>query len=159
MNIFVLDTDPKIAAQYHCDKHVVKMILETAQLLCTAHHVNGINANVEDYLYKQTHINHPCAIWARQSKENYDWLTELGLRLCKEYTKRYDKVHKSQYLIQLLTVHDPIDYPKKGLTEFAIAMPEEYRLNEVVSSYRNYYKYGKKDILTYKNSEIPEFLK
>lgn len=69
MNIFILDTNPKIAAQYHVDKHVVKMILETAQLLCSAHWLNGSEAP-----YKLTHKNHPCAIWTRECVENYNWL-------------------------------------------------------------------------------------
>ena len=65
MNIFVLDNDPFKAAEYQCDKHVVKMVLETAQLLCSAH---------ETAPYKRTHYNHPCAIWTRSSLSNYMWL-------------------------------------------------------------------------------------
>ena len=93
MNIFILDKDVKKCAQYHCDKHVVKMILETAQLLCGVHHVTAHDtAHVP---YKLSHKNHPCAIWARESFSNYVYLCELGLELCKEYTHRYGKRHKS----------------------------------------------------------------
>ena len=76
MNIFVLDTSPKLAAEYHCNKHVVKMIIETAQMLSTAHDYleTGISG-----LYKPTHKNHPCSIWVRQSRENYLWTLDLGM--------------------------------------------------------------------------------
>lgn len=85
MQVFVLDKDPVLAARYHCDKHVVKMIVETCQLLCTAHHLHGS----EQPPYRKTHVNHPCAIWARESRANYDWLIQLGFALSDEYTLRY----------------------------------------------------------------------
>jgi hypothetical protein len=87
MNIFVLSLNPRIAAELHCDKHVVKMILETAQLLYSVHWL--INPDVlPDNAYKKTHVNHPCAVWARDNAENYRWLCALGYYLCKEYTFR-----------------------------------------------------------------------
>lgn len=86
MNIFYLDSNPTLCAKYHNDKHVVKMILETAQLLCGVHWVTGKEAP-----YKLSHKNHPCSIWVRSSLENYLWLCELGLELCDEYTYRYGK--------------------------------------------------------------------
>jgi len=84
MNIFVLDTNQEKNPEYHCDKHVVKMIVETAQLLCSAHWMSGGSAT-----YRKTHVNHPCAVWARKTKSNYLWLCNHGLALCNEYTKRY----------------------------------------------------------------------
>ena len=95
MNIFFLDYDTKKCAKYHCDKHVVKMILETAQLLCGAHWVTGSEAP-----YKLSHKNHPCSIWVRESLSNYLYLCDLGLELCKEYTYRYGRTHKSQQIIE-----------------------------------------------------------
>ena len=86
MNIFVLDIDPQLAASLHLDKHVVKMPLETAQMLCTINAEFGI-----DVPYKATHKNHPCTLWAKATKANYQWLTALGLNLCYEYTYRYKK--------------------------------------------------------------------
>ena len=80
MNIFVLDENPQVAAQMHNDKHVVKMILETAQLLCGVHHMVGGDYDIP---YKLSHKNHPCAIWVRQCIENYIWLCDLGLSLCE----------------------------------------------------------------------------
>lgn len=93
MNIFVLDRDVKKCAIYHNDKHVVKMILESAQLLCGVHHMT--ESNINDIPYKLSHKNHPCSIWAREDISNYLWLCELGLELCKEYTYRYGRRHKA----------------------------------------------------------------
>ena len=97
MNIFFLDYDTAKCAKYHCDKHVVKMVLETAQLLCGVHHMCD---NVKNQApYKLSHKNHPCAIWTRESLSNYLYLCDLGLELCKEYTYLYGKRHKSQDVI------------------------------------------------------------
>jgi hypothetical protein len=94
MNIFFLHFDPKTCAQMHVDKHAVKMILESVQLLCSAHH---LHPNGEDLkLMKLTHKNHPSSIWTRESLSNYKWLLELTKELCKEYTYRYGKVHKCE---------------------------------------------------------------
>jgi hypothetical protein len=95
MNIFVLDNDTRLAALYHCDKHVVKMILETAQLLCTAHReLDGDERAARLSFYRATHKNHPCAKWARETRANYLWLYDLLKWLLHEYTFRYSKVHK-----------------------------------------------------------------
>ena len=92
MNIFVLDYDPVKAALFQCDKHIVKMPLETAQLLCSA--FKDVSTP-----YKKTHLNHPCAKWARKSKHNYEWLILHGLALCDEYQYRYKKTHQSKKVI------------------------------------------------------------
>ena len=106
MNIFVLDKDPKKCAEYHNDKHVVKMILETAQLLCGVHHMAESKLDIP---YRLSHKNHPCSIWARECIENYVWLCDLGMELCKEYTYRYGKRHKSQDIIEwCITNHPPL---------------------------------------------------
>ena len=94
IKIFVLDKDPELAAKYHCDKHVIKMILETAQILCTVRWKYGCQAP-----YNPTHINHPCVKWASESKDNYLWLCRLGVFLCREYRERYNKQHKSTLVI------------------------------------------------------------
>jgi hypothetical protein len=154
MNIFILDEDVKKCAQYHCDKHVVKMILETAQLLCGVHHVTAHDtAHVP---YKLSHKNHPCAIWARESFSNYVYLCELGLELCNEYTHRYGKRHKSLDVILWCIVNRP-NIPDKGLTDAAKAMPEEYKVKSVVDSYRNYYRGEKSGFASWKMRETPEW--
>ena len=156
MNIFLLDTDTRKCAQYHCDMHVVKMILETAQLLCGVHHMTD---QVTDQVpYKLSHKNHPCAIWSRESLSNYLYLCDLGLELCKEYTYRYGKRHKSQDVIEWCVTNKP-NICDKEFTEPARAMPNEYKVDSVVESYRNYYIGEKSKIAVWKNREIPEWFK
>lgn len=162
MNIFVLDLDVKKCAEYHCDKHVVKMILETAQLLCGVHHI--VNQGTTDRLYndqipyKLSHKNHPCAIWARESLTNYLYLCELGLELCKEYTYRYGKRHKSQDVIEWC-VTNKANICDKGFTEPPKAMPDEYKVKSVVESYRNYYMGAKSGFAVWKKRDVPEWFK
>ena len=156
MNIFFLDEDPTMSAQYHVDKHVVKMILETAQLLCGVHHMTD---QVTDQVpYKLSHKNHPCAIWSRESLSNYLYLCDLGLELCKEYTYRYGKRHKSQDVIEWCVTNKP-NICDKEFTEPARAMPNEYKVDSVVESYRNYYIGEKSKIAVWKNRDIPEWFK
>lgn len=152
MNIFFLDFNTKKCAEYHCDKHVVKMILETAQLLCGVHWVIGSEAP-----YKLSHKNHPCAIWTRSSLSNYLYLCDLGLELCKEYTYRYDKKHKSQDVIEWCLVNKP-NIHDVDFTAPPLAMGEEFKIgNDAIESYRNYYIEGKKAIVSWKNRSIPDW--
>jgi hypothetical protein len=153
MNIFFLDTAPEKIAEYHCDKHVVKMILETAQLLCGAHRVSGSDAP-----YKLSHKNHPCAVWSRQSAENYQYLCQIGIALCTEYTHRYGKQHKSGDVILWCSANIP-DIPfNVGLTPPPLAMPDEYKVAGCpVSSYRNYYKGAKVQFAKWTKRETPEW--
>lgn len=153
MNIFFLDENPKLSAQYHVDKHVVKMILETAQLLCGVHHSNN-PSSTHQVPYKLSHKNHPCAIWARESLSNYLYLCELGLELGKEYTYRYGKRHKSIDVIEWCIVNKP-NIPDIGFTKPAMAMPDEFKVDSVVESYRNYYMGAKKEFASWKKREKP----
>ena len=153
MNIFFLDSDPKKCAQYHNNKHVVKMILETAQLLCGVHHLHGRNNDVP---YKLSHKNHPCSIWVRSSYENYLWLCELGLELCDEYTYRYGKKHKSQSVIEWCIVNKP-NIPDITFTEPPLAMPDEFKVSDVIQSYRNYYMGPKRGFCVWSGRENPEW--
>ena len=154
MNIFFLDFDTKKCAQYHCDKHVVKMILETAQLLCGVHHVT--NQVTDQIPYKLSHKNHPCAISSRESLSNYLYLCDFGLELCKEYTYRYGRRHKSQEVIEWCLTNKP-NISDTEFTEPPKAMPDEYKVDSVVESYRNYYIGAKKDFAKWKNREIPDW--
>ena len=152
MNIFFLDFDVKKCAEYHCDKHVVKMILETAQLLCSAHHVTGGTAP-----YKLSHKNHPCSIWVRESLSNYLYLCELGLALGEEYTYRYGKKHKSVEVIEWCLVNRP-NIHDVDFTTPPLAMGNEYKIgNDVIESYRNYYRGAKSEIVSWKNRETPDW--
>lgn len=141
MNIFVLDTDVVKAAQYHLDKHCVKMILETTQLLN-----NALIAHDKEYLpvYRETHKNHPASIWASQSRENFVWLLRLGYALCDEYTYRYGKTHKCySILLDFEKSMRWLKIPANGATPFVKCMPDEYKVDDPVQSYRNYYRGAK----------------
>ena len=161
----------------HVDKHAVKMIVEYAQLLSTAHRVlDGVEyidassgrkikrwklgSSYEPILYKATHINHPSAIWVRQSYDNYRWLVSLLCQLCKEYTYRYGKTHKveSSGLYELLT-YAPFNIRPGVFTEPTPAMPEEYIIKgDSIQSYKNYYNGSKQHLHNWKNRPIPDFI-
>lgn len=154
MNIFVLDLDPKKCAEYHNNRHNIKMILESAQLLCGVHHIVGSQYDIP---YKLSHKNHPCSIWSRECIENYIWLCDLGLALCREYTYRYGKRHKSQDVIEWCIVNKP-NIPEIGnTTPFALAMPDDCKVGSVVDSYRQYYMTHKKSLGQWKNRSIPDW--
>ena len=160
MNIFYLDNNPRVCAEYHLDKHCIKMILEYAQLLSTAHRVLdgsvviGVSKtgrkqtryilpdSLDSILYSATHISHPSAVWVRHSISNYMWLAELLEECCKEYTYRYGKIHKveSSGLMQTLKNNLPKNIPNQTFTEPTPAMPDDCKVSgDSVSSYRNYY--------------------
>lgn len=180
MNIFYLDNDPKLCAKMHNDKHTVKMILEYAQLLSTAHRVldgvltidNGgatgrkrttyiLSDSRDVMLYRATHVNHPSAVWVRQSYQNYVWLYRLLNYLCKEYTHRYRKVHKVEHSGLLDDLYLPPDvlYKTRDTTKFTEptpAMPEDYKVvGDSITSYRNYYLNDKVKISRWTNAEMP----
>lgn len=144
MNIFVLHQNPQTAAEMMCDKHVVKMILETAQMMCTVVAAHDIQPP-----YRATHAKHPCTIWAGESQANWQWLIDHGLSLSAEYTKRYGKVHKSQAVIEWCRDQN-INLSAGGLTPFAQAMPPQYRNDCPVTAYRDYYHGEKAAIATWK---------
>jgi hypothetical protein len=151
MNIFILSEDPTEAAQLQCDKHVVKMVLETAQLLSTVKHQYG-----EPAPYKATHANHPCTKWAAHSLENFQWLHAHGMALGDEYTYRYGKQHKSHTVIQGL--QPPVAMPSLGLTPFALAVPGELRSASAVTTYREYYRQHKISIAAWTKRVAPSFM-
>ena len=160
MNIFLLHFNPKIAAEYHCDKHVVKMILETAQLLYTCHWVLNSDCLPEN-AYKKCHMNHPCGIWVRESLSNYKWLCELGKYLCEEYTFRYGKIHKTQAHLEWLMENPPASLTDVGITEIRLAMPNEYKQPNPVEAYRTFYiesKLKQRGIVKYTKREWPKWL-
>lgn len=157
MNIFYLSNDPRGCAEMHNDKHVVKMILEYAQLLSTAHRVlDGteligysktgrrqkryvLSDSRDSVLYSATHINHPSAVWVRQSDKNYDWLYVMWRELMSEYTYRYGKVHACERLEKQLS-RLPYNIPKGEFTEPTPAMPDDYKIDgDAIQSYHNYY--------------------
>ena len=173
MNIFVVDEHPVRAARQMVDKHVVKMILEAGQMLSTSHRVlDGdeyydrtknnrrikrwrLSDEREDKLWKASFVNHPCTRWTMESRMNYRWHATHALALCREYTHRYEKVHNSQSLIEYLFNREPLNIKEGGLTKFAIAMPDQYKVECSVESYRNYYRGEKAYFAKWKNRETP----
>jgi len=133
MNIFFLDPHPNVAASYLCDKHVVKMGIESAQMLSTAHWSNGGSAP-----YKRTHTNHPSTIWARASTNNYDWLVKHAFSILDEYEKRYGRRHKTRSVVEWLDLHRP-DLPVAAFTLPPQCMPDAYKREDTVDAYRAFY--------------------
>lgn len=180
MNIFYLSHNPTTAAKLHLDKHVVKMILEYAQLLCTAHRIldgtqipvtkltksgksktvkrfvlnNSIN---NDVMYNTTHINHPCTIWCRDNINNYMWLYELFVALCDEYTHRYGKKHKTDLLLRDILSRAPISIPHTPFTPPAQAMPDQFKNVDPVVAYRNYYNGAKAKFARWTKRPTPQW--
>ena len=167
MNIFILNDDPVVAAQEQCDKHVVKMIVESAQMLSTAHRmIDGViekrpsksgKTTVsyykllderEDILYKAVHFNHPCSVWSRESCCNYSWHYEHFIALCEEYTYRYGKVHSTETKLRDILSKLPKNINRVGgMTPFKLALksnPECVVLGlggtDAVATYRNFYQ-------------------
>jgi len=161
MNIFYVDSDPIIAAQSLGNRHVVKMIVESAQMLSTAHRVldgkdHVLGDSREDVLYKCTHKNHPSAVWCRSSVENYSWLVEHFFGLMQEYTHRYDKKHKCAGDLSFMIQSPPYNLKDWDFTEPPACMPDEYKISSnVIENYRNYYRVGKAKLHQYKNREAP----
>jgi hypothetical protein len=160
MNIFVVDKHPQTAARMLCDEHVVKMALESAQMLCTAINESGGQAP-----YKSTHKNHPCNIWARETLGNWLWLYDHGMALCDEYLLRFQKDnaekkdHKCRSIMfECLKILDGKSFIT-GLrkTPHPLCMPDEYKTGNVVQSYQDFYNMEKCDFATWKHSDPPQW--
>lgn len=180
MNIFVLDLDPKKCAEYHANKHVVKMITEHNQIFgsiaylardikkkkeitddFTQKHFQNFprKKNGEIHPYGIGYINHPCTKWAAESNKNYDWLVKMNLELCKVYSKRYhNRIHKGEAITKWYDKNRP-KLPNIEMTPFALAMPDDVKNSDPVIAYRNYYKKYKKDIVVWPENEIPGWFK
>ena len=168
MNIFVLDNDPLLAAHFHCDQHVVKMTLETAQLLSTEAWRIGMWDNG---LYLPTHAKHPCTLWLADNPSAIYWMCRLGYALANEYSRRFNKTHKTEVVINnaiaAVGAYYEIGYKKVPPPfKFAQAMPEEFKNPESVVAYHQYYqhkydswKLDKRKAMRYTNTEPPYWLK
>ena len=175
MNIFYLHEDPIQNAKWHIDKHIVKMPIEYAQLMSTAHRLldgemylgkTAIGRNIkrwklhderEDILYKASHINHPSAIWVRESIENYFQMYKLYMAVLAEFTNRYGKVHGSSKP-SIALIRPPSNIPMVKGTQLPQCMPEICKVkNNPILAYRNYYIVEKNSFASWKNREIPEW--
>ena len=159
MNIFVVHNNPKISARMLCSEHTSKMQLESAQMLCTIYHLQGIKAQ-----YKPTHANHRCTVWARQSKENFNWLIDHALEMSEDHKRRQGNkdYHKSRAVtLWCRDNQDKLVFPSVGLTQFAVAIKPEHSFcivdGDPIQSYRNFYIYVKSKFATWKNCNPPEW--
>ena len=152
MNIFIVHGDHTICAQWHCNKHVVKMPLETTQMLSTVHHRYS-----NDGPFLPVHQKHPCTLWAGQTIENYRWLWRLGIALCKEYTYRYEKTHACERILAMLRC-PPVELQARGFTKPAQAMPDEYKHSDTLMAYQNYYIGEKARLGVWHKRPVPPFM-
>ena len=178
MNIFYVDSNPEVAARNMVDRHVVKMILETAQLLSTAHRVidgeeyvgqsqSGrkakrwrLSGNADAIMYAATHINHPSAVWVRENSANYDWLYDHLLALGREYTYRYGRTHLTIDKLKDILEDAPENITqRKVMTKMPSCMDKQYIVSlDPITNYRNYYNYGKTDLLRWSNRPPPQWI-
>lgn len=160
MNIFFVDRDPVLAAKALADRHVVKMTLESAQILSTVVRIRygrSLSTRADITLYEATHRNHPCVVWAAETSGNYEWLRAHAVALCDEFRFRYGKDHGSEWLIRRILSRSPFVYPSP-MTEPPQAMPEEYRRPDPVEGYREYYRNGKAHLHRWTKREPPSWI-
>lgn len=179
MNIFVLDLDPTLCAEYHCDKHLNKLLTEHNQILGSiAYTARGIGRKKDitpEFLEKTfvgfprkdeegktkpygiAYANHPCTRWAGESMQNYLWLCNLTLRMCDEYTKRYGRKHAGEDICRWYYSNMPATLPMLQMTSFAQAMPDECKNPDPVVAYRDYYIKHKKPIAKWAHSKTPDW--
>jgi len=161
MNIFILDYNIEKNAQYHCDKHIVKMITESCQMISTAIRLM-VKEDLPDFIYKSTHLNHPCNKWTRESWNNLNYHLRLAKALYNEYQYRYNKPNKHQRnkkIIDYGLKHLPSVIGNEITSEFPQSMPEQYKNKDVVIAYRNYYNAEKRHLFKWKNRARPKWIK
>lgn len=176
MNVFYLSSLPRECAEMHCDKHVVKMIIEYAQLMSTAHRVldgelyngktnNGRNIKrwkhpdsyMEDNLYLACHVNHPSAIWTRENRRHYDWLYAMWIFLGQEYTHRYGKEHATITKLNKVLMNPPKNIPYTKFKQPPQAMPDDCKHESSITAYRTYYNLYKQSFARWTNRRMPNF--
>jgi len=177
MNLFYLHKDPVQSAEMHCDKHVVKMIIEYAQMLSTAHRMldgkqytdasSGRriqrwrldNSNMDGVLYKASHINHPSTRWVRENAIQYQYAYDMFTALCDEYTYRYGKVHLTDTKLRDLLNEVPNNITLGSYSEPPQCMPEDVKVqNDSISAYHKYYANYKKDFAVWTDRPVPQFM-
>ena len=157
MNIFYLNENPAVAAIEHNDKHCVKMIVEYAQMLSTAHReCDGDDKADSLSLYRRTHVNHPSTIWVRSSEAQYTWLYGLFVALTAEYTYRYKKTHSTDLLLKAVLEKPPRNIPKKSpFRQPPQCMPKEYKCGDTVQAYQKFYIGEKAQFSSWTKRDVP----
>ena len=176
MNIFYLHLDPVESAKLHCDKHVVKMIIEYAQMLSTAHRMldgkeyidassgrrikrwKHPNSNMDGVLYKASHINHPSAQWVRQNAIQYQYMYDMFTALCDEYTFRYGKTHMTDTKLRVLLNELPSNIILGTWNPPPQCMPEDVKMMSSILAYHKYYAKYKKNFAVWTDRPVPKFM-
>jgi len=169
VNIFVLDYEPELAAMWLCDKHVVKMPVESAQMMASALRRHGATDDDMPLTksgtpYRGGYKHHPCTVWAGECQANFWWLFRHAREICRQYSLRYNKVHACEYAI--LSMGDRLctlpgrtkNLSLLSRTDFVQAMPDELKRDCPVEAYRNYYRIAKRSIAKYRLGNAPEWL-
>jgi len=157
MNIFMLDSNMDKCVQYHCDKHIVKMPLETTQMVCTiSHKVAPLSGLSPPYL--PVHAKHPCTLWGGMNKRNFTWLWWFGVALCAEYEYRYGRKHACVDVLYDIACQCWNDLPDGEYTDPPQAMPDEYKDPDVIQAYRKYYYYEKSRFAKWTKRPRPFFM-
>lgn len=151
MNMFFLDEDFSKNAEYHADKHVGKILIEVAQMLCCAYHLQGIEAP-----YKKTHAQHPCSRWVRKSVANFIWTINYGVALHNEFIYRWGKSHKSFEVVEWCRENlNKLKFNTTDLTPMVMAMPVKYHNTKPIKAYRQYYNMEKRHLFKWTKRERP----
>jgi len=177
MNLFYLHEEPEVSAKLHCDKHVVKMIIEYAQMLSTAHRMldgeqytdasSGRRIQrwcmqddfLEEYLYKASHINHPSTRWVRENAIQYQYAYDMFTNLCDEYTYRYGKEHLTDIKLRKLLNELPENIQLGTWSEPPQCMPEDVKVpGNSIAAYHKYYREYKKDFAKWTQRDVPQFM-
>ncbi len=163
MNIFFIDKCPIKSAQQLCDKHVVKMVLETAQMCSTAMHEWDYAKHME-HVYKSAYVNHPMTVWVRDNVHNIAWAVAHGIEIAKEYTRRYGKIHKSTKVLEEINHKFTCVLSGGPLFNYSLhttppqCMPDQFKCDDYVEAYRNYYRTDKAHILQWTGRPVPEWI-
>lgn len=154
MNIFFVDADPEQAARDLCDKHIVAMTKESAQILCTTLSSLGVLGSP----YKPTHSSHRCVRWAKESSANFEWLLLHAFEQAEEYTRRYGRTHASLRATCFAAENFArAKFPSRNFSKPALAMPEEFRTvsDNPVECYRTFYSVAKRPFARWKFPSQP----
>lgn len=177
MNIFFLDKNPQKCAEFHCNKHISKMVVELGQLMCTTRHLLGDKSHIN---YRKTHEFHPIQNWLKSNPHHYYWTLALGFALCNEYSYRYEKKHKTEKVMEECRnsffggniphfssattsdlSFDDCERVYNLCSVPALAMPDEYKVEgDAIQSYRRYYALNKYFTIDfrYKKRQQPEWI-